>query len=104
MAIRQISNDLFSMRKSAIVSLMHNKNFDDAETCHRYCPKNTCSWCKNWKDILTEKNTYKDHVNLPVAINEEVGLIFKDLSSEALLLKCLDGQTKNNNELLNALI
>ena len=55
MAIRQISNDLFSMGKSAIVSLMHNKNFDDGETCHRYCPKNICSWCKNWKGILTGK-------------------------------------------------
>ena len=48
--------------------------------------------------------TYKDHVNLPVAIKKEVEPIFTDLSSEALLSKCLDGLTQNNNELLNALI
>ena len=34
MAIRQNSNDLFAMRKSVIATLMHNTNFDDAETRH----------------------------------------------------------------------
>ena len=32
MAIRQNVNDLFAMRKSVIATLMHNTNFDDAET------------------------------------------------------------------------
>ena len=104
MAIRQNTNDLFAMRKSVIATLMHNTNFDDAETRHRYCPKRTDSWCKYQKDILTGGKTYKDHVNLPAAINKEVEPSFKDLSSEALLSKCLDGLTQNNNESLNALI
>ena len=59
--------------------------------------------CKYQKDILTGEITYKDHGNLPVAIKKEVEPIFKDLSSEALLSKCLDGLTQNN-ESLNALI
>ena len=46
MAIRQHTNDLFAMRKSVIAMLKHNTNFDDAETGHRYCPKNIDSWCK----------------------------------------------------------
>ena len=104
MAIRQNTNDLFAMRKSVIATLMHNTNFDDAETRHRYCPKSIDSWCKYQKDILTGEKTYKDHVNLPVAIKKEVEPIFKDLSSEALLSKCLDGLTQNNNESLNAFI
>ena len=41
---------------------------------------------------------------MPVAIKKEVEPIFKDLSSEALLSKCLDGLTQNNNESLNAFI
>ena len=41
---------------------------------------------------------------MPAAIKKEVEPIFKDLSSEALLSKCLDGLTQNNNESLNALI
>ena len=56
------------MRKSVIATLMHNTNFDDAETRHRYCPKNIDSWCKNQKDILTEEKTYKDYVTMPVPI------------------------------------
>ena len=44
MAIRQNSNDLFAMRKSVIATLIHNTNFDDVETRHRYCPKNIDSW------------------------------------------------------------
>ena len=63
MAIRQHTNDLFAMRKSIIAMLMHNTNFDDAETRHRYCPKNIASWCKSQKNILTREKTYKDHVN-----------------------------------------
>ena len=78
---------------------------DDAETCHWYCPKSKSigSWCKYQKDILTGEKTYKDHVNLPVAIKKEVEPIFKDLSLQALLSKCLDGLTQNN-ESLNAFI
>ena len=53
---------------------------------------------------MTGEKTYKDHVNLPVAIKKEVEPIFKDLSSEALLSKCLYGLTQNNNESLNAFI
>ena len=41
---------------------------------------------------------------MPVAIKKEVEPIFKDLSSEVLLSKCLDGLTQNNNKSLNALI
>ena len=93
MTIRQNTNDLFTMRKYAIATLMHNTKFDNAETCHGYCPKNIDSWCKYQKDILTGEKTYKDHVNLPVAIKKKVEPIFKDLSSEALLSKCLDDLT-----------
>ena len=80
---------------------MHNTSFDDAETRLRYCPKIIDSWCKYQKDI---KKKHKDHVKLAVAIKKEVEPIFKDLSSKALLSKCLDGVTQNNNESLNALI
>ena len=39
MLIRQNGNDLFAMRKSVIATLMHNTNYDDTETRHRYYPK-----------------------------------------------------------------
>ena len=83
---------------------MHNTNFDDAETRNRYCPKNIDSWCKYQKNILTGEKTYQDYVNLPVPIKKEVEPISKDLSSETLLSKCLDGLTQNISESLNALI
>ena len=37
--ISQNSNYLFAMRKSVIATLMHNTNYDDAETRHCYYPK-----------------------------------------------------------------
>ena len=64
MAIHQNSNDLLAMRKNLIATLMHNTNFDDDETCYRYCPENIDSWCKYQKDILTREETYKNHINL----------------------------------------
>ena len=57
-AIPQNSNDLLVMRKSFIANLMHNTNLDDAETCHRYCPKNINNWCKYQKNILTREKRY----------------------------------------------
>ena len=84
MAIRQHTNDLFAMRKSITAMLMHNTNFDDAETRHRYCPKNIASWCKSQKNILTREKTYKDHVNQPVLTKKEVDPISKESNNEPL--------------------
>ena len=112
MAIHQYTNDLFAMRKSVIATLMHNTNFDDAETRHQYCPKSIDSWCKYQKDILTGEKTYKDHVKLPQRKKKEKSCNkersrtnFQRFKLEALLSKCLDdGLTQNNNKLLNAFI
>ena len=65
------------MRKSVNITLMHNANFDDGETRHWCCPKNMSDMSERH---LTGEKTYKDHVNLPVAIKKKTELIFKDLS------------------------
>ena len=61
MAILQNTNDLFAMIKSGFAMLMHNTIFDDAETHHRYCPKNIDRWCKYQEDILTG---YKEYIKI----------------------------------------
>ena len=65
---------------------MYNTNFDDVETRHRYCPKNIDSWCKYQKDILTGEKTYKDHVNLPVAIKKE--MFGRSNTKQQQIVKC----------------
>lgn len=59
------------------------------------------SWCKFQADKLTGKVTYKEKVTLPSAIKQQLMPIFKSLSSDDLLSKCLHGQTQNANESLN---
>jgi len=53
---------------------------------------------------VTGKKEYKQKVNLPLSIKNELVPIFKDLSSESLLSKCLHGLTQNANEALNNII
>ena len=53
---------------------------------------------------MTGKKEYKQKINLTLSINNELVPIFKDLSSENLLSKCLHGLTQNANEALNNII
>ncbi|XP_065680580.1 uncharacterized protein LOC136094527 [Hydra vulgaris] len=102
MAIRQ-NKELPLMRRAVGAVLYHCSDIN-SESRHLFCPRTTKSWCKWQKDKLEGTNTYKAHLNLPLAIKKEIEGIFKDLGSEDLLKKCLHGFTQNPNEALNQLI
>ena len=57
-------------------------------------------------DKITGKNTYVERITIDKAVSDVVAPIFshKDLASEALLPKCLHGETQNVNVWLNNLI
>ena len=46
----------------------------------------------------------KENVNLHLAIKKELEPIFRDLSDQQLLTKCLSGKTQDDNESLNSII
>ena len=79
-------------------------HFKDPETRHQFCPRSEESCCIKQSDKITKKSTYKDKINIPMVIKDEIYPIFKDLSANELLEKCLHGQTENANEALNGMI
>ena len=101
MAIRQNTNDLYSMKKAVGAVLYHCSYIPDENIWHQFCPKTADTCCKWQADKLNGTTTYKQKINLPPDIKELLLPIFKDLSADSLLSKCLHGQTQNQNEALN---
>ena len=100
MAIRQNKNNLYSMKKATCAILWHCTDFKDKKFRHRFCPKSEDSWCKYHKD----PSNYKPSVNLAKWIHDLCLPIFKALSDDELLKKCLHGNTQNPNESINSII
>ncbi|GBN50773.1 hypothetical protein AVEN_36179-1 [Araneus ventricosus] len=73
---------------------------DDENPQHGFCPSDPDTWCKFKKAELLGSSFH----NLPVAVVEAMGPIFKDLSHPDLLKKCLHGSTQNPNESVNNVI
>ena len=67
------------------------------------CPNHENSWCKYQLDKIIGTQNYENTINIPVIIFH-IKPIFQDLFNKELLSKCLNGQTENTNEALNAII
>ena len=76
----------------------------DSNPQHSLCPRGNESWCAWQRAQAAGKRNYKHKSVLPEAIVEEVIPIYRDLSEEQLLSRCLDSYTQNPNESLNKLI
>ena len=102
LAIRQNTDNLFNMRKAVGAVLYHSGVASTSEARHRFCT-NDSEWCKY---RLAEKDgkPFDEKPGLPAVIRDKIMPVFRDLSSEDLLRKCLHGNTQNNNEGLNAFI
>ena len=92
------------MKKDIGAALYHCVQFDSEDQRHIFCPKTAMSWCKYQADIINDTHTYKSKVGIHRKIFSLVKPVFMELSDDALLKKCLHGQTQNNNESLNGLI
>ena len=103
-AIRTNSGDLDGMKRSVLASLFHVASSKESQW-HDYCPKTANSWCLYQRDRINNTSTFKPGVGLPMSIvTDNLKPIYADLSSDALLQKCLHGMTQNANESFNALI
>ena len=78
-------------------------DFKNQDYRHSMCPNDENSWCKYQLDKINGTQKYKNTINIPVYIFHIIKSIFQDLSKEELLSKCLNGQTQNTNEALNAI-
>ena len=104
MAIRQNTSSVYLMKKSVAAVLFHCSQHKSLDDQHKFCPRTPDSWCKYQQDKLSGASTYKSSICLPSAVKDALAPIFKDLSSDELLSKCLHGQTQNVNEALHKMI
>ena len=68
------------------------------------CPRDEYSWCKWQLDKLKGTSTHTNKINLPIFIHNIIKPIFKDLSDDDLLRKCLHDQTQNSNEAFHSIL
>ena len=91
--IRNYVGDLDGMKEAIWAIFGHmicNDNLT-LEEQHNLCPKGKDSWCKYWSD---NKN-YDESKRLSAVFIPEIRPIFKDLTNENLLNRCLRGLTQN---------
>ena len=103
MSIRQNTNNLEAMQKAIHASLFHVAS-SSTNIWHDHCPKGVDSWCRYQQDLVTGNSTYKPGAGLPLIVIKVIKPIYNELSSDALLSKCLHGLTQNQNESFNGTI
>ena len=91
------------MKKAVAAVLFHCTDMPDVER-HKFCPRTATTWCKWQRDAASKITSYKPKVNLSVCIKDILEPIFKDLSKDDLLSKCLHGKTQNANESFNYIL
>lgn len=99
-AIRRNINDVKAMRQ-AIWAIFFHKLSTDENPSHQLCPKGADSWCPYIRAKCT--NAQYTHTNsIPLAVMEYIKPVFRDLSNDSLLSRCVLGKTQNPNESFNA--
>lgn len=105
LAIRR-NHDSVEKMKTAIWATYYHYSSTDKNPQHQNCPSGEDSWCE-WQKAAAanELQSFKhSYTALPSDVLEAMKPIYEDLSSNALLQRCVGGFTQNNNESLNQLI
>ena len=96
------------LMKKGIWAILWHCSEDDKDTPgtrHQFCLRGDDTWSSYWKVLNSGSlETYKEKVGLPDAIKKILKPIFVDLTKDELLLKCVHGLTRNNNESINNVI
>ena len=103
-AIRTNLDSVYGMKKCILASLFHN-SLIEINKRHQFCPRTADSWC-NWQKEKAEgkEAKFQPKLNIPEIIFDMILPIYKELSADELLNKCLHGKTQNSNESLHGLI
>ena len=103
-ALRTNLDSIYVMKKCIYASLFHNSMLEEKKR-HQFCPPTKESWC-TWQKEIAEKGVteFKPKLNIPQAIFDVIMPIYKELTNDKLLEKCLHGKTQNSNEALHGLI
>lgn len=105
LAIRHCSNSVEKMKNAIWATLFHYSSTGEKPQ-HEKCSSGAGSWCEWQKAAAANaldsfKHTYSA---LPKDVLNTNKPIYKDLSKDVLLERCVGGFTQNNNESFNHLI
>ena len=96
-ALRSNVGNLENMKKAILASLFHVAS-SESNSWHNHCPQGKDSWCAFQADKANGLKTYKPGKGLPLDVLSKVKPIYKELSDDKLLERCLHGKTQNANE------
>lgn len=104
LAIRKHPNSVKNMKKAVWATFLHKCSTDNNPQ-HENCPEGSDSWC-NWRvaEATDELRNFKHDPPLADNVQTVIQPIYKALSDENLLQRCLGGNTQNSNESLNACV
>lgn len=104
LAIRRHSDSVTDMQ-NAIWATFNHKCSTDENPMHENCPPGMDSWCK-WKRAEVEQKLDDYHHPPPLSskVQEVLRPIYKELTSDDLIERCLGGHTQNNNESYNSVL
>lgn len=104
LAIRRNTDSIDNMRKEIYATLYHKMSTDENPQ-HDRCPEGEDSWC-SWQRAKASHTLelYTHKPAMPMQVFDAVQPIYKDLTREDLLSRCLGGFTQNANESLNSVV
>ncbi|XP_077539636.1 uncharacterized protein LOC144152274 [Haemaphysalis longicornis] len=102
-ALKSHSGDVRAMHK-AVMATYHHITSNDTVSNHSLCPPGPDSWCRQNAAKAKGEPTPKHRYNLPPHVCEALLPVYKRLSDEKLLQRCLQGKTQNSNESLHSMI
>ena len=99
-AIRNNPGDIEGMELS-IWAIFKHMIWDESiilDEQHKLCPKN--SWYSYWSN----RGSYNDDKRLPSSFLDVLKPVFKNLTKNELLNRCLKGLTQNQNQAINGIL
>ena len=105
---RNTNKSVSDLRRDIMASFLHTSSTDENPQ-HDLCPKGSDSWCffQKARALGGPPNTHnkmKVHFTLNRQERQIVFGVYKDLSNDDLLRRCLGGHTQNSNEALHSKI
>ena len=98
-AVKENAHDLVLLKKRIFAILFHLTSSDEMPK-HMHCPPGPASWCFWQRDVANNRqpSTHREHETLPAEVGKQLVPLFRRLTDDGLLQRCVRGKTQNSNE------
>ena len=97
MSIRRTKNTSPLQMKMPIAAVLHHctqKEDEDEDDRHKYCPSDGDTWCKHQRSKIEGVVFKGDRVNISEKIYQLIRPLWLRLSDNVLIEKCMHGRTQ----------